>query len=218
LTTTYVLIDFESVQPESLLAIEQGPFEVVLFVGAHQSKLSVGLAMALQRLGERARYVRISGSGKNALDFHVAFYMGEIAATDATAQFHIVSRDSGFDPLVHHLRSRGVGCTRSPRIEDLVEAPVEGPPADERAAIYLEAVRSGRVAESRTIPALVKSVLQVFGKKLSEAEITGVIDALEESRAITVSAGRVTFAAAEPPAPANAPAAPGRRPGRSARR
>lgn len=54
----------------------------------------------MQQLGADAQYIKIGGSGKNALDFHLAFYIGELSARDPEAYFNIVSKDTGFDPLV----------------------------------------------------------------------------------------------------------------------
>jgi PIN domain len=108
----YVLIDFENVQPESLAALEQDHFKLMMFVGASQTKVPFEAAAALQRMGTRAEYVKISGSGRNALDFHIAFYIGQLAAADPTASFHIVSKDSGFDPLIEHLKTRKVSAGR----------------------------------------------------------------------------------------------------------
>src|SRR5450756_2082834 len=87
LRTNVVLIDFESVQPASLSALEQDHYRVVVFVGATQAKLPFEVVSAIQRMGERAEYVKITGSGSNALDFHIAFYIGRIAAQDPTAFF-----------------------------------------------------------------------------------------------------------------------------------
>jgi hypothetical protein len=52
----------------------------------------------MQALGAKAQYVKISGNGSNALDFHIAFYIGHLGAVDPTAYFHIISKDAGFDP------------------------------------------------------------------------------------------------------------------------
>jgi hypothetical protein len=68
--------------------------------------VTVDFASTLQRLGTRAQYIRISGNGRNALDFHIAFYIGELAAKDPDAFFHIVSGDTGFAPLLQHLKDR----------------------------------------------------------------------------------------------------------------
>src|SRR5690606_40973713 len=58
-------------------------------------------------------YVRISGSGRNALDFHIAFHIGLIAAAERDVFFHVISKDSGFDPLITHLKGRKVFAARS---------------------------------------------------------------------------------------------------------
>ena len=71
--TNYVLIDFENLQPELLEALDLEHFRVMVFMGANQSKVPVDFASQLQRLGTRAQYMRISGNGRNALDFHIAF-------------------------------------------------------------------------------------------------------------------------------------------------
>jgi hypothetical protein len=68
----YVLIDYENVQPSSLAGLDAEHFRVLVFVGANQNKLTFETAAAIQKLGPRAEYVKISGNGSNALDFHIA--------------------------------------------------------------------------------------------------------------------------------------------------
>jgi len=87
-----------------------------VFVGAGQAKLSSELAIQMQGMRERADYVRISGNGPNALDFHIAFYIGQLSGTDPRGFFHIISRDTGFDPLVEHLKARKILACRSTAI------------------------------------------------------------------------------------------------------
>jgi len=96
--TNYVLIDFENVQPSSLSALQQECFKVYVFVGASQQKVAFELAAALQPFGTRAEYVKISGNGPNALDFHIAFHIGELASKNSDSFFHIISKDAGFAP------------------------------------------------------------------------------------------------------------------------
>ena len=90
--TNYVLIDYENVQPEALGVLDPEHFKVLVFVGASQAKVSFETAVALQRMGSKAEYVKIAGNGSNALDFHIAFYIGQIAAHDRTAYFHIIQK------------------------------------------------------------------------------------------------------------------------------
>ena len=52
--TNYVLIDFESVQPETLELLAHDRFRLLVFVGASQSKIPFETAAAVQTLGTRA--------------------------------------------------------------------------------------------------------------------------------------------------------------------
>jgi hypothetical protein len=36
--------------------------------------------MALQALGSNGSYVKVSGHGRNALDFHIAYHIGKLSA------------------------------------------------------------------------------------------------------------------------------------------
>ena len=96
----YVLIDFENVQPKTLDRLQPGAVRIKVFLGQHQTRLMLELVQALQPFGADAEYIAIQGSGPDAVDFHIAFYIGRLAAADPGAAFTIVSRDKGFDPLV----------------------------------------------------------------------------------------------------------------------
>ena len=52
----------------------------------------------------------------NALDFHIAFHVGQIAGTDPQGFFHIISKDKGYDPLLAHLKEAGIQGARSESI------------------------------------------------------------------------------------------------------
>ena len=108
----YILIDYENVQPRTLDILRAHPVKVLVFVGANQAKVPLVLASSLQALGSDAEYVQIGGNGSNALDFHIAFYIGQLAERDPDAYFHIISKDTGFDPLIKHLKGRGILAQR----------------------------------------------------------------------------------------------------------
>lgn len=95
----FVLIDLENVQPNTLAAVDRAQLNVIVFAGAAQQKIPDELAAALQRMGERAQYIKIAGNGPNALDFHIAFYIGVLAHSNPGASFLIVSKDAGRDPM-----------------------------------------------------------------------------------------------------------------------
>ncbi len=197
LRTNIVLIDFESVQPETLAALERDQFKVMVFVGASQAKVPFEVATALQRMGPSASYVKISGNGKNALDFHIAFYIGQLAAQDPTAFYHIISKDGGFDPFIQHLKSKNIFCVRSASIEDIPFLKVNHKKSpDERAQLYVEKLKQPKVTKPRAVKTLTNAIASFFQKKLSDEEIAAVIASMQKSGSISVKDGKVSYAPA----------------------
>jgi len=194
LRTNIVLIDLESVQPESLAALERDHFKVFVFVGANQTKVPTGIATAIQRMGSNGEYVIISGNGKNALDFHICFYIGQLVAQDPSAYFHVISKDRGFDPLIHYLKSKKIFCARSASIDDipLVKASNKKSPG-ERAQLFIEKLRQPRVTRPRTIKTLSSTIADYFRKQITDAEIEAVIVSMQKSGFISVAGSKVSY-------------------------
>lgn len=107
----YLLVDFENVPKVDLAALPDD-VTVPFFFGASQKSVSKDFLKTALKLGPRFVPVDIEGQGKNALDFHIAFYLGEYLAKFADADCVILSRDKGFDPLVKHLVGRGFRVRR----------------------------------------------------------------------------------------------------------
>ncbi len=102
--TKYTFVDLENVHPDKLpIAANE---KVFVFVGTGQKSIKKELVIPLQKLGKRGEYIEITGTGKNALDFHIAFYMGEIAAKDPDCELCIISNDTGYDPLIAHIKDK----------------------------------------------------------------------------------------------------------------
>lgn len=190
----FVLIDFESVQPEALEALAHEHFQVIVFVGASQTKLPFETAAALQRMGNKAEYVKISGNGPNALDFHIAFYIGQLASADPTAYFHIISKDTGFDPLIHHLKTKKIFAARSKDVGEipLVKAANTRTP-EERQQIIISKLQQPKATKPRTVKTLSSTIATYFQKQLLDDEIAALVQGLIASKFITVVEGKVTY-------------------------
>lgn len=105
----HLLIDFENTQPADLNKIQDEDCQIWLFLGLHQQKnIPLDLCESLLRFGKNVHFVRLEKTGKNALDFYLAFYMGRITQTDPEAQICILSKDGGFDPLVAHVSNQNM--------------------------------------------------------------------------------------------------------------
>jgi PIN domain len=91
---------------------------LAIFRGPGQMKYSADIAEAWQPLGANVTFVRCAKAGRNAVDMHIAFHLGELVAAQARAEagrgarFFIVSRDTDFDPLLMHIRSEGFEAAR----------------------------------------------------------------------------------------------------------
>jgi len=115
----YVLVDHENVQPTDIALLDRTDVRLYVFVGARQAKLLSEIAIPMQEMGERAKYVRASAVGANALDFHIAYYVGRLVTLDPAGLFYIISKDKGYDPLLAHLQAGGVHAKRLERIAEI---------------------------------------------------------------------------------------------------
>ncbi len=190
-----VLIDFESVQPASIEALNQEHFHVLLFCGANQSKVPFEIAVTLQQLGPRAEYIKITGVGPNALDFHIAYYIGRLAEQDPGTFFHIVSRDKGFDPLIQHLKSKKIFAVRS---ESILEIPIvknggKKSPAD-RAEMFIGKLKEPKVTRPRTEKTMCSAIKAHFQPAVDESEAAQVLKAMVATGFIAVEAGKIVYA------------------------
>lgn len=190
--TNYVLVDYENVQPELLSALAEDHFKVLVFVGASQSKVSYTTAEALQRLGDRAEYVKIAGNGPNALDFHIAFYIGHLSAQDPAAYFHIISKDTGFDPLIQHLKARKVFAARAKDVADipLVKAAGSKTP-DERVDLIVARLQQLGASKPRTTKTLTGTINSLFPKM--DGDAGALVELLQARGLITVTGARLSY-------------------------
>ena len=203
----YVLIDLENIQPEHLSVLAGQNFKVLVFVGQNQSKLSFDLVSAIQHLGKNAEYIKIQGNGPNALDFHIAFYIGRFSAENSDSHFHIISKDKGFDPLIKHLESKKIPVHRH---KDVSEIPLPKPtsatkkasaqgsksanPAlqEERLRKIVEFLIARGNAKPRKLKTLSNSINSFFKKSLGENELNALVAELVKRGVVIVSNNKPT--------------------------
>lgn len=192
--TNYVLIDYENVQPEAMAVLSQEHFKVIVFVGANQAKVTFEVASALQQMGERAEYIKISGNGSNALDFHIAYYIGLLASKEPDAYFHIVSKDTGFDPLINHLKGKKILACRSKDVTDIpiVKASNTKSPSEKIAVIIADLKRRG-AAKPRAVKTLTSTISNMFQKQLSDEELQSLLLELQAKGIVSIAGTKVSY-------------------------
>ncbi len=116
-----LLVDLENKHKVDLSPLDES-FRAIIFVGAKQNPPKASTKPATAHRFSRVDFLKISGSGKNALDFHIAFELGRMFETAPDTQCFVLSGDKGFDPLLNHLNANGMHCKRVESIADLVPA------------------------------------------------------------------------------------------------
>lgn len=176
----HVLVDFENVQQIDPAIIGAKAVSLTILVGAKQKHLNAEMVVKLFEHAASVQLIRLTGSEKNAVDFALAYYLGRAVLADPGAYFHIVSKDSGYDPLIAHLVSHHLRVRRHKDFSTLTfAAPVKtapvasqpgataAPKADALAvvdpmSVVLERLRksaSNRPKKEKTLLSHIKSML-----------------------------------------------------------
>ena len=188
----FLLVDLENIHVLNLTNLKND-IKVFIFVGIHQKKIPFDLVTSAQQLGESLKWVRITGQGKNALDFHIAFYLGELnQSTEKSVKFTVLSKDAGYDPLVNHLIQLGRRCKRinSLREADINSANLDDPNT-QRILDNLQKIENHK--RPRTRNTLEKHITTILRGKASSDEIDSVIDNLFIRDKLSERNGRLIY-------------------------
>jgi hypothetical protein len=203
-----LLVDYENIGKLDLGAIPAG-VRVPFFFGASQRSVPTEFLKAALKLGERFVPIDIEGQGKNALDFHIAFYLGEYLARSPETPCVILSKDKGFDPLIKHLVRRGFAVRRANSITEALAsrarpaaAPRRGgaahPPAHGDGGPLLAEARqllagTQKVRRPRKRKGLIAVLHSHFSKKVPESELQSLVDKLITRGELSESNGAITY-------------------------
>jgi hypothetical protein len=214
LKKNYVLIDFENVHVKSLGLLQGEHFRVHVFLGPKNSRLPADLVLAIHEICDRAKYTKLDAPGSNALDFHIAYYLGNLAAADPEGFFHIISKDTGFDPLIQHLKANEILCARSASIEEMPcfkhaaltpaaanGASEAGKPAgaaaqvavDDLIKIVVDDLNKRKAAKPRKVKTLKSTIHARCGKNVSVATVDAVYAQLVTRGYLKVEGEKLTY-------------------------
>jgi hypothetical protein len=185
----HVFVDFENVHEVDPSVIGAKSVSLTLLLGARQTKLDTALVEKLMENAATVQLVRLTFSGKNALDFTLAYYMGRAVMTDPNGCFHIVSKDTGFEPLIEHLRSRHIHAQRHDDFTTLTFSgpakPPSAPPEDLWTRV-LERLGKNVTNRPKRKKALVSHLLAFLGKAVTEADVVNLIEKLRKAGRLSI--------------------------------
>jgi len=108
--SAHVLVDWENVQlkDSDIKALVPDVTHVWLFHGINQKKVATNQGA----FGENLTLVPVVRPGKNALDFHLSFYMGYITSRNPDARLVVISNDQGYGPMLGHAQDLGFATSQ----------------------------------------------------------------------------------------------------------
>jgi hypothetical protein len=202
-----ILIDYENVQKHNLRPLLEHDVLIKVFHGESQKFTSEFTGLALEFGKEKFELIGIRGQGKNAADFHIAYFIGKLSKEIPNSVFNIISKDTGFKVLADFLNLvQGISCRVEPSIADMpLLKPVApatranvpaakpfAPAARPIAARTIEdwyALVKGKLTNSKAQKPKKKKTLRnqlisICKRKINETEADAIIQKLVDTRVI----------------------------------
>lgn len=188
-----LLVDYENVHNIDLSQIEEQDLQIKIFVGQSQSKLPLELVQSTQRFGSAVEWIKVEGSGNNSLDFHIAFYLGQLSQENPKLSFTILSKDKGYDPLIRYLCKNKISCRRIESLQTLTKKDdCQQENLIEKVIINLSKIEKKCRPQSRkALFQHIKALLQ--SKKLSQQELNVLINNLFLQKKVSEADNRITY-------------------------
>ena len=111
-TINQIFVDFENTQLIDLSLTHNKAVKITFLIGDKQKHLPIQFVKQLVIYSQKIQLIETQSAGKNALDFILAFYLGQACYQHKNHAFYIVSKDKGYDSLVQHLRLSDVKIER----------------------------------------------------------------------------------------------------------
>ena len=179
---TILLIDYENIHKIDLARIKQQDINIKIFVGQAQNKIPFDLVQAAQQFDNPVEWIKIEGSGSNALDFYIAFYLGQYFKDTKKGTFLVLSKDKGFDPLIKHINNSTINCQKIENLDNFSHK--QGSSSDKKNPdLILEIINKLSKIEKNKRPVTQKSLhnllkLQLAKKKLQDKDIVILVKTL----------------------------------------
>jgi hypothetical protein len=173
-----LFVDYENVQNIDLDFVKKEKLETLVFVGKSQKKIPFEMVQKAQQLGNLITWHQIEGQGSNALDFHIAFMLGHLTATDngKGGEYIILSKDKGFDPLLKYLQKEKYNCRRINSLLEMQKGKIDSTTNKDldKALEILTKIEKPKRPRNRNT--LFKYIQNILGEKTKKGEITTIID------------------------------------------
>ena len=189
----YVYVDYENMGNIKELVPINGKY--FFFIGSNQKTVPSRLVVATN--GMSVEWISIEGTGKNALDFHIAYYLG-VRSSEENVVHYILSKDKGYDPLIASINKKSHRdiAKRIISLDDLKdkkphEDKIESQIYDRVKTHFNNIQKNKRPKSEKSLKNTIKT--QIL-KNLGDKEVDKIIDELYRSSYISKGANNhVTY-------------------------
>ena len=186
--TNYIFVDFENIHEVDLDLIADKPVVVILVLGERHKSLPVEMVKQFLKYPTQVRLIEAGRSGRNALDFVLAYRIGVESVRDPKGLFHIVSRDTGFDALILHLKKNNILADRHESFAQALGLSGANLPAlQERVKVVIGRLTRNKKSRPKRKKTLLSQINAYFGKLLSESELEGMLKTLIADKVIEIT-------------------------------
>jgi len=186
-----VYIDYENLPGVHIEDVEGTKFPI--FIGENQKKIPTETIVRMQPLGERVEWISISGVGRNALDFHIAYYLAKYHTNNAVTHY-ILSKDAGYDPLIKHVAKFGQRVKRIITLEEIKEKPVLAAELAQKYAKVVEILKKqDKTRRPKIRKTLASSIETLFQGQVSKEDADLLIEHLFRERFIEEKNKRIAY-------------------------
>ena len=112
------LIDYENTGVKGLAGIEKLNEEdqIILFYGPKTGSIPFDEHVKISQTASHVEYIKTTKTAKNYLDFQLVTYLGYLIARSSIREYHIVSKDSGYDSVIDFWSKKGLVMKRQDAI------------------------------------------------------------------------------------------------------
>jgi len=189
-----VLVDYENIQ--NLDGIDKIlDYDMKVLVGKNQTKIPIDLVLQTQQLGKSLEWLKVNGQGKNALDFYISFYMGKYLEAKKYTNFVIVSKDTGYDPLIEHI-NEVAGSRMVKRVTNIIQVSQKQldktiTPELKKLIDQLKKIQGNKRPKKRST--LTGFATSVFANQKSKDEINKIVEELYTRKLISEANGIIKY-------------------------
>lgn len=201
MSTRYVLIDYENVQPETLEGLNPSRDVVLILAGPNSPRKLETLVADLHRFHKNSKLIKMAGKGRNALDRLLAFYLGQLAARRLEVSFCVVAKDKGYDPLIQHMKQRKFTAQRIDTLDTITgkKRATTKPSTSSALSVktdlqqIVENLRKRGKSQPSSLKTLGTTINEMYRNKLPEHVVSQQILGLMRQDVVSVSGNKIKY-------------------------